>query len=645
MSRSPLTTRLAGLGTSVFAEMTALAKRHRRGQPRPGLPRLRRARVRQGGRGRGASRAGHNQYAPMPGLPRCSRRSPTTSSRFYGLAYDPASEVTVHAGATEALCSDSRRAARPRRRGGPLRALLRRLPARPRAGAGRPRASVALAPPDFRLRPGRARGRGRRRARGCWSLNSPHNPTGRVFTRAELEAIAARLPPPRPRSPSPTRSTSTSSSTGRAPAARDAARDARAHGHDLLGRQDLQPHRLEDRLGLRAAPSSRRPLRAVHQFVTFAMATPFQHAMAAALARARRLLRSCTPTTARAATRLCDGLAAVGFGVLEPEGTYFALADIRPLGFDDDVGFCRFLVETRRRRGDPRAAPSRSSAGCATSCASPSARRTRRSTRRCAGWRSWSALALDWLVLAVFALVYLGMILGQLAGARPRPHRHRSARGDRPAGQRADHAGGRVARRRRADARPAVRADGRLRPVPPGRLLHLAHPPPRERAARTGRPAGHRRAIAGALSALLANDIVCLAMTPLLVEGCARRRLNPAAVPAGAGLRGQRRLGRHADRQPAEHAHRPDAALVLRRLPRGRAGAGRARPGGVWGLVCLTVAAAGAARRTSPRLRGGALQSPGRRRRASPWSRCWSWASCSSPCRGNCSPWRPPASS
>jgi N-succinyldiaminopimelate aminotransferase len=43
--------------------------------------------------------------------------------------------------------------------------------------------------------------------------------------------------------------------------------------------------------------------------------------------------------------RLCDGLASVGLGVRPPAGTYFAMADIRPLGFDDDEAFCRHLVE------------------------------------------------------------------------------------------------------------------------------------------------------------------------------------------------------------------------------------------------------------------------------------------------------------
>ena len=135
-----------------------------------------------------------------------------------------------------------------------------------------------------------------------------------------------------------------------------------------------------------------------------------------------------------------------------------------------------------------------------------------------------------------------------------------------------------MAGRRRADARAALRPDGGLGAAPARRLLHLDHAPDR---------VGRRRAraccsacvvaAAGALSALLANDIVCLAMAPLLVEGCLRRRLDPVPFLLGARLRVERRLRRDADRQPAEHADRPGAAAVVRRLPEGRAGAGRRR--------------------------------------------------------------------
>jgi len=95
-----------------------------------------------------------------------------------------------------------------------------------------------------------------------------------------------------------------------------------------------------------AAPELTAAVRAAHQFVTFAVATPFQHAMATALATGDAYYAQLRADYLARRDRLCGALAAVGFAVRPPEGTYFALADIRPLGFDDDEVFCRHLVET-----------------------------------------------------------------------------------------------------------------------------------------------------------------------------------------------------------------------------------------------------------------------------------------------------------
>jgi len=86
-------------------------------------------------------------------------------------------------------------------------------------------------------------------------------------------------------------------------------------------------------------------LRAVHQFVTFAVATPFQHAVATGLAAPDAYYAELRDDYRRRRDRLCEGLEAAGFEVRRPEGTYFALADVRPLGFADGREFCLSLVE------------------------------------------------------------------------------------------------------------------------------------------------------------------------------------------------------------------------------------------------------------------------------------------------------------
>ena len=338
--RAPLTSRLDGFGTSVFAEMTALARRHgavNLGQGYPDFdgPEF----VKQAAAE--AIRAGHNQYAPMPGLPALQQAVAEHQKRFYGLEHDPATEITIHAGATEALCAT-------------LAALLdpgdeaivfepfydAYLPGIALAGA-LPRI-VRLASPDFGLDIAALEAAASPRTR-LLILNSPNNPAGRVFTRGELAAIAAFAAArdilvvtdevyehivfegahvPIASFPGMRERTVTISSAGKS--------------FSLTGWK----------VGWTcAAPDLAAAVRAAHQFATFAVATPFQHAVVAALGAGDEYFARLRADYLARRDRLCEGLADVGFGVRPPEGTYFALADIRPLGYDDSETFCRTLVE------------------------------------------------------------------------------------------------------------------------------------------------------------------------------------------------------------------------------------------------------------------------------------------------------------
>jgi N-succinyldiaminopimelate aminotransferase len=341
MSRPALTRRLSGFGTSIFAEMTALARRHgavNLGQGYPDFdgPEFAKTAAAE------ALAAGHNQYAPMPGLPALQQAVADHQRRFYRLDYDPAREVTIHAGATEALCATLAALLDPGDEAVVLEPFYDAY--LPGVALAQARAVVVpLAPPEFRLDPSALEAAVTRRTR-VLVLNSPANPAGHVFTRVELQAIAdvcvrhdviavtdevyehivldgehlpiATLPGMRER-------TVTISSAGKT--------------FSLTGWK----------VGWScAAPELAAAVRAVHQFVTFAVATPFQHAVAAALGAPDAYYESLREGYRARRDRLCEGLAAVGLAVRPPEGTYFALADIRPLGFDDDAAFCRRLVET-----------------------------------------------------------------------------------------------------------------------------------------------------------------------------------------------------------------------------------------------------------------------------------------------------------
>jgi N-succinyldiaminopimelate aminotransferase len=339
--RPRLTRRLDGFGTSIFAEMTALARRHgavNLGQGYPdfdGPEFVKRAAAE-------ALAAGHNQYAPMPGLPALQQAVAEHQRRFYGIEHEPASEVTIHAGATEALCATLAALLDPGDEAVVFEPLYDAY--LPGIALAQARARVvALQPPWFRLDPAALEAAVSPRTR-VLVLNSPNNPAGHVFTRAELEAIAAvcirhdvvvvtdevyehivfegahvpiaSLPGMRER-------TVTISSAGKT--------------FSLTGWK----------IGWTCAPPElTAAVRAVHQFVTFAVATPFQHAIVTALAAPDAYYAQLRTDYLSRRDRLCAGLAAVGLDVRPPEGTYFALADIRPLGFDDDAAFCRQLVET-----------------------------------------------------------------------------------------------------------------------------------------------------------------------------------------------------------------------------------------------------------------------------------------------------------
>ncbi len=72
------------------------------------------------------------------------------------------------------------------------------------------------------------------------------------------------------------------------------------------------------------------------------------------------------------------------------------------------------------------------------------------------------------------------------------------------------------------------------------------------------------------LAAVFSNDVVCLAVAPVLIDACRARRVNPLPFLLGARVRGQRRLGRDAHRQSAEHAGGRDAAAFVRAATRCR---------------------------------------------------------------------------
>jgi N-succinyldiaminopimelate aminotransferase len=339
MNRPLLNRALAGLGTTIFAEMSELAVATgsvNLGQGFPdtdGPAEIARAAADAILAGRG------NQYPPGAGIPELRRAIADHQRRFYGLAVDPDGEVLVTAGATEAIAAALLALVEP---GDEVIAFEPYYDSYAAciAMAGGVRVPITLRAPGFRPDLDELRAAITRRTR-LILLNSPHNPTGSVFTRAELTAIAelacahdllvisdevyehmvftgehvpvASLPGMRERTASISSAAKTFSFTG---------------------------WKIGWVTGTKEIVSA---VRTVKQFLTYVSGGPFQYAIASALSLPDEYFRSIAATLAVKRDLMCDGLAAAGFDVYRPDGTFFIMTDIRPFGDVSGLEFCRKL--------------------------------------------------------------------------------------------------------------------------------------------------------------------------------------------------------------------------------------------------------------------------------------------------------------
>jgi len=341
LNRPLLNRRLDGLGTTIFAEMSARAVATGsinlgQGFPdRDGPPVVAQAAADAILAGRG------NQYPPGPGIPELRQAIAAHDERFWGLRYDPADEVLVTAGATEAIAATMLALVEP---GDEVIAFEPYYDsyAANIAMAGGVRVPVTLRPPGFRPDPDELARAVTERTR-LILLNTPHNPTGSVFTRDELAAIAnlavernllvvsdevyehlvfegehlpiAGFPGMRERTVSVSSAGKTFSFTGW-------------------------------KIGwIKAAPELVTAVKTAKQFLTYVSGGPFQYAVAEALALPDEYYARLRDDLRAQRDGFLPGLRDIGFEVYEPQGTYFVTTDIRGLGEQDGMEFCRTLPE------------------------------------------------------------------------------------------------------------------------------------------------------------------------------------------------------------------------------------------------------------------------------------------------------------
>jgi N-succinyldiaminopimelate aminotransferase len=335
-----LTAKLQGFGTTIFSEMSGLAITTGsinlgQGFPDTDGPRqVLDAAI-------AAINGGLNQYPPGPGMPVLRHAIADHQQRFYGLRYDPDSEVLVTAGATEALA-------------GALMGLLNTgdevVLFEPMYDsyqacislAGAVAKPVTLRPPAYSFDPDELRAAITPKTK-LLLINSPHNPTGHVLDADELQLIADL-----------------------------------AIEHDLVVITDeVYEHLVFDdakHVSLATLPGMRQrtlvissggktfnttgwkigwicappdllaAARTAKQFLTYVNGGPFQPAIAVGLGLPDSYFAELAADLQSKRDRLLPGLHAAGFDVYPTSGTYFVTVDIRPIRPDGDgMAFCRSL--------------------------------------------------------------------------------------------------------------------------------------------------------------------------------------------------------------------------------------------------------------------------------------------------------------
>jgi N-succinyldiaminopimelate aminotransferase len=297
--------------------------------------------------------AGENQYAPGPGIPELRHAVAQHQQRFYGLDFDAEHEVLVTTGATEAIAAALLALCEPgdevvtfepyydsyaaciSMAGATRRVVTLRPPEEKRSVTGERRNAYEF---DIEELAGVIGPRTR-----MLLLNSPHNPTGKVFADDELAAIShlcvehdllvvtdevyehlvfegvhrpiASLPGMRDRTVTISSGGKTFSFTGW-------------------------------KVGwVCAAPDLVSAVRTAKQFLTYVSAAPFQRAIAVGLGLGDDYYRAFADDLRSKRDLLVAGLTEAGFAAFSPAGTYFVTADVRPLGESDGMAFCQTLPE------------------------------------------------------------------------------------------------------------------------------------------------------------------------------------------------------------------------------------------------------------------------------------------------------------
>ena len=334
-----LKSRLPQVGTTIFSVMSALAQEHgavNLGQGFPDFdcdPALLAA-------VNSAMQQGHNQYPPMPGVPALREAIAQKIERLYGHRYDVASEITVTAGATQAILSSILALVHP---GDEVIVLTPSYDSyEPNiALAGGTTVHVPLTPGTFRPDFARIRAALSPRTRAIL-INTPHNPSATVWSAAEMQQLQDLLAPT---------NVIVISDEVYEHMVFDGGQHQSVCRFPGLGQRSVVVssfgktyHVTGWKVGYVAAPAAlMMEFRKVHQFNVFTVNTPMQWALASYMQDPRPYEQ--LPAFYQAKRDLFrSGLASTRFKLLPSEGSYFQCVDYSSISDQNEEAFCRWLT-------------------------------------------------------------------------------------------------------------------------------------------------------------------------------------------------------------------------------------------------------------------------------------------------------------
>lgn len=334
----PVSDRLAPFGVTIFTEMTQLAVDHGAINLGQGFPNWDGADFVKAAAASSMAEGGNDQYPPSPGIAPLRKAIAQRYGPRLGRDLDPAIEITVTCGCTEALAASFLGLINPGDEVVIIEPYYDAYPVDAALAGATPR-FVALPPPNFSLDPDELRAAFNPETKAI-VVNNPHNPTGRVFTAEELQAIADLC------------------IEFDVIAICDEVYEEMTYevGHQHLATLDGMWERTLTlssvgktfsltgwKLGWGIGPAHLTSgLRSAHQYLTFTTPTPVQHGAVAALHAPASFYEKMRQDYKEKRDLLATGLKTAGFEPHIPQGTYFLLAE-HP-GAVNDREFCRDLV-------------------------------------------------------------------------------------------------------------------------------------------------------------------------------------------------------------------------------------------------------------------------------------------------------------